>query len=74
MRGLARSIVAGLTNLVGLAAPTMPTILSVAPAAPHTGGRSRSRTKWSGAQLRLIRAKGQACECARRRRQAEARS
>lgn len=74
MRGLARRMVSGFANLVGLAAATMAPILSVAPAAPHTGGRSRSRTKWSGAQLRLIRAKGQARECARRRRQAEARS
>ncbi|OYW65507.1 MAG: hypothetical protein B7Z40_12130 [Bosea sp. 12-68-7] len=51
-------------------------LLRGVPAAPPpgTGGRSHSRTKWSGTQLRLIRAKGQARECARRRRQAEARS
>jgi hypothetical protein len=74
MRGIARSVAAGFANLVGLVTPEMPPIQRIAPAAPGTGGRSRSRTKWSGAQLRLIRAKGQARECARRRRQREARS
>lgn len=74
MRGIARSVAAGFANLVGLVTPEMPPIQRIALPAPGTGGRSRSRTKWSGAQLRLIRAKGQARECARRRRQAEARS
>lgn len=74
MRGIARSVAAGFANLVGLVTPEMPPIQSVAPPAPGTGNRSRSRTKWSGAQLRQIRAKGQARECARRRRQAESRS
>lgn len=74
MRGVARSVAAGFANLVGLVTPEMPPIQRIAPAAPGMAGRSRSRTKWSGAQLRLIRSEGQARECARRRRQAEARS
>lgn len=74
MRAFGRSIVSGFANLIALAGPIVPPMLSAAPPPPNTGGRSHSRTKWSGAQLRQIRAKGQARECARRRRQAEARS
>jgi hypothetical protein len=48
--------------------------LPVMPGQRGLGGRSRSRTKWSGADLRRIRAKGQTRECARRLRQRGARS
>lgn len=49
-------------------------IASFAPPQPGTGRRSRPRSRYTGAKLREIRAQGQSRECARRRRQAEARS
>lgn len=42
--------------------------------APFSGARRLPRSRYTGALLRQIRATGQARECARRRRQAEARS
>lgn len=57
-------------GLLGVVQPALP--LSVArtvntPAAA-SGGRSRSRNRYSGAELRRIRREGQARECARRLR------
>jgi hypothetical protein len=62
MRAL--SLIAKALGLTGL----VPRIARPVARQSYQGGRSRSRNRYSGAELRRIRREGQARECARRLR------
>jgi hypothetical protein len=68
------AVLAGMGANVLAGAPSVVVTPRPAQIVPGMGGRSRSRNRYSGAELRRIRASGQARECTRRLRQKAARS